>query len=276
MKILISCLSFRNYTGSELYFYELATELTNQGHEVHIYSRFTDTPLTTKCKNIIFDTKETLLTQTFDKVIFSHGTVLWDDIKDIKTQEFVNVLHSEVLDLEKPIIDNKISRYVGIRPSIIESVNVKCDLIYNPFDFNRFNPQDCLKSKDIKEKIVLFPGSIDYLRYKPVQYLLNLSTKQKFKVLHVGRMDYNITHPNFISKEPVWEIEKYYKQCDIVSGIFLGRTSIEGLLAGKQVFQFDVDKNGDIKKVYWHKEDNLNKFNRHTVVNQFITTQKFS
>ena len=270
MKILISCLSFRNYTGSELYFFELAAALTYLGHEVHIYSRFTGTPLTTKCKDIIFDTKEDLLTQTFDKVIFSHGSVLWDDIKNVKTQEFVNVLHSEVLDLEKPVIDNKINRYIGIRPSIIESVDVKCDLIYNPFDFNRFNAQKCIKNKNIKEKIVLFPGSIDYLRYQPLQYLLNLSTKQKFKVLHVGRMDYNITHPNFISKEPVWEIEKYYKQCDVVSGIFLGRTSIEGLLAGKKVLQFDVDKNGYIDKVYWHTEENLDKFNKHTVASEFL------
>jgi glycosyltransferase involved in cell wall biosynthesis len=270
MKILICCLSFRNYTGSELYFFELASALTNQGHEVHIYSRFTDTPLTTKCKDIIFDTKEDLLTQTFDKVIFSHGSVLWDDIKNVKTQEFVNVLHSEVLDLEKPVIDNKINRYIGIRPSIIESVNVKCDLIYNPFDFNRFNPQACIKNKNIKKKIVLFPGSIDYLRYKPLQYLLNLSIKQNFKVLHVGRMDYNITHPNFISKEPVWGIERYYKQCDIVSGIFLGRTSIEGLLAGKKVLQFDVDKSGEIKKVYWHTEDNLNKFDKNNVAAEFL------
>ena len=167
-------------------------------------------------------------------------------------------------------IKEQINRYIGIRPSIIESVDVKCDLIYNPFDFNRFNAQKCIKNKNIKEKIVLFPGSIDYLRYQPLQYLLNLSTKQKFKVLHVGRMDYNITHPNFISKEPVWEIEKYYKQCDIVSGIFLGRTSIEGLLAGKKVLQFDVDKNGYIDKVYWHTEENLDKFNKHTVASEFL------
>ena len=100
--------------------------------------------------------------------------------------------------------------------------------------------------------------------------MLDLSEKQNFKVLHVGRNDYTTVHPNFTTQEPVWEVEQYYKQCDIVSGIFLGRTSIEGLLCGKKVLQFDVDKEGKIKKVYWHQEDDLTKFNKHTVAANFV------
>ena len=88
--------------------------------------------------------------------------------------------------------------------------------------------------------------------------------------MHVGRNDYSTVHPNFGSFEPTWNIEKYYKQCDIVSGIFLGRTSIEGLLGDKKVLQFDVDNKGTIKKVYWHTEDNLEKFNKINVAKQFI------
>lgn len=269
MKILLSCLSFKNFTGSELYFFELANGFLDLGHEVHLYAKFTGDPLTSKCKNIIFETKDTIYNQTFDKVIFSHGLVIWDDIKLVISDEFINVLHSEVLDLEKPIIDNKINRYIGIRPSIIQSVDVDCELIYNPFDFERYNPLKCRK-KDIKNKVVLFPGSLDYLRYKPIKYLIDLSEKQNFKIIHVGRNDHTIVHKNFTSIEPVWEMEEYYKMCDIVSGIFLGRTSIEGLLGGKRVLQFDVDKTGNIKRVYWHTEENLDKFNKHAVANEFL------
>ena len=101
MKILLGCLSFKNFTGSEIYFYELANGLLDLGHKVHLYSRFPGDPLISKCKDIVFETKDTICNQTFDKVIFSHGLVIWDDIKHVISDEFINVLHSEVLDLEK-------------------------------------------------------------------------------------------------------------------------------------------------------------------------------
>ena len=276
MNILLGCLSYREYTGSELYFYELSTALRNLGHKVSIFSPFPDSPLQDKTSDISFPTRNTIYNEKYDLVIFSHGKVIWDYIKKVKSKKFINVIHSEVIDLEVPVLHDKIDYYVGIRPSIVDYIkNLQSSkpvkLIYNPFDFNRFNKQRCKKKKSIKDKIVLFPGSLDYLRYKPLKYLLDLSEKQNFKVMHVGRNDYSTVHPNFGSFEPTWNIEKYYKQCDIVSGIFLGRTSIEGLLGGKKVLQFDVDNKGTIKRVYWHTEDDLEKFNKINVAKQFVS-----
>ena len=37
MNILLSCLSFKNFTGSEIYFYELATALQDLGHQVSVF-----------------------------------------------------------------------------------------------------------------------------------------------------------------------------------------------------------------------------------------------
>ena len=274
MKILLTCLSYREFTGSELYFYELSAALAGAGHDVSLYSPFVGSPLKDKTKNIHFPTKEEIHQTNYNLVIFSHGSVTWDYIKDIKADKIINVIHSEVLDLEEPVVNDKIDSYVGIRPSIVDFVKNKVskpvNLIYNPFDFNRFNVKQCKKKKNIKDKVVLFPGSLDYLRFQPLKYLLDLAEKQNFKVLHVGRNDYSTVHPRFVTQEPIWNIEKYYKQCDIVSGIFLGRTSIEGLLCGKKVLQFDVDKTGKIKKVYWHTEENLQKFNKHNVAAKFL------
>ena len=275
MNILLCCLSYREYTGSEIYFYELSTALHSANHNVSIFSPFVDNPLRDRTKDISFPDKEEIKKETYDMVLFSHGKVIWEYIKDVKTNKLINIIHSEVIDLEEPVDDSRINLYVGIRPSIVNFIKGKIPaanikLIYNPFDFTRFNPQRCKKKKSVKNKVVLFPGSLDYLRYKPLKYLLGLSEKQNFKVLHVGRSDYSTVHPNFATIEPTWNVEKYYKQCDIVSGIFLGRTSIEGLLAGKKVLQFDVDKTGTIKKVYWHTEDNLEKFNKINIVKQFI------
>ena len=275
MNVLLSCLSYREYTGSELYFYELSTALRAVGHTVSIFSPFVDNPLRDQTKNIKFPNKDEIMKEEYDLVLFSHGKVIWEYLKEVKTNKLINIIHSEVIDLEEPVDDPRITSYIGIRPSIVEFIKSKIrtaniDLIYNPFDFTRFNPQRCKKKKSIKDKVVLFPGSLDYLRYKPLKYLLDLSEKQNFKVIHVGRDDYGTVHPNFVSYEPTWNIEKYYKQCDIVSGIFLGRTSIEGLLCGKKVLQFDVDNKGTIKKVYWHTESNLEKFNKHNVTKEFL------
>lgn len=276
MKILLACLSYREFTGSELYFYELSSALRDAGHDVSIFSPFVDSPLKDKTVGINFCTKNVISKESYDLLIFSHGKVIWEYLKNVNTKKTINVIHSEVLDLEEPIVDDKVDEYVGIRPTIVEyiksfpSVNKPVKLIYNPFDTDRFNPKTCKKKKSNKEKVVLFPGSLDYLRYQPLKYLLDLSEKQNFKVLHVGRNDYSTVHPNFVTQEPRWDVENLYKECDIVSGIFLGRTSIEGLLCGKKVLQFDVDKSGKIKKVYWHTEDNLDKFNKHTVATNFL------
>ena len=276
MKILLACLSFREFTGSEIYFYELSSALKDAGHDVSIYSQFTNGPLVNKTTDISFPTKNTITKEKYDMLIFSHGRIIWDHLKNVNAKKIINVIHSEVLDLEQPIIDNKINQYVGIRPTIIDYINSfntnkHVKLIYNPFDLNRFNPKNCKKRKKNKDKVVLFPGSLDYLRYKPLKYLLDLSTKQHFQDLHVGRNDYSTVHPNFATQEPRWDVETLYKECDIVSGIFLGRTSIEGLLAGKKVLQFDVDKAGNIKRVYWHTEEDLNKFDKANVVKEVLS-----
>ena len=275
MRILLACLSYREFTGSEIYFYELGSALRDAGHDVSIYSQFTNGPLVNKTTDISFPTKDIITKENYDLLIFSHGRIIWEYIKDVNAKKVINVIHSEVIDLEQPVINDKIDLYVGIRPSIVDyvssfDINKPVKLIYNPFDLKRFNPKNCKKKNKNKEKVVLFPGSLDYLRYQPLRYLLDLSVKQNFKVLHVGRNDYSTVHPNFTTQEPRWDVETVYKECDIVSGIFLGRTSIEGLLAGKRVLQFDVDKTGKIKKVYWHTEDNLDKFDKHVIANEFL------
>ena len=278
MNILLGCLSYREFTGSEIYFYELSTALRDAGHKVSIFSPFVDSPLADKTTEILFPNFNDIKKEKYDLVLFSHGKVIWEYIQHVKTKKLINIIHSEVLELEEPVLSDKIDEYVGIRPSIVDyikniisSSSKPVKLIYNPFDLTRFNPKNCKKKKSIKEKIVLFPGSLDYLRYKPLQYLINLSEKQNFKILHVGRNDYSTVHPNFTTISPTWNMEKEYKKCDIVSGIFLGRTTIEGLLGGKKVLQFDVDKAGKIKKVYWHTEEDLKKFDKHLVAKKITS-----
>lgn len=274
MKILIGCWLYQNYTGSECSFYELTTALTSLGHDVSVFAINTGDPLVSKTKNVTFETATGILNKIYDHVIFSHGPVIWNKLKNVKSKNFTNIIRSEVLPHEAPVIDSKITNYVSIRPSIRDFIkqrfNIDSKVIYNPFDTTRFNKSVCDIKRKTKQRVVLFPGSLDYLRIQPVSFLLNMAEDQNYIVRHVGRCDYDVKHPRFETLPSTTDIEKQYADCDIVSGIFLGRTSIEGLLCGKKVYQFDVDDKGNILKHYWHKEDNLDKFNKINVAKEYL------
>jgi hypothetical protein len=272
INILIGCYSFKSFTGSEVSFYELAIGLRELGHTVSIYSLNIGDPLVKKVEGITIENELSLNKKFFDVVIFSHGPVLWGTLKNIKANKFINVIRSEVLPLEEPVIDKKVTAYVSIRPSIqsylYTKYNIDSKLIYNPFDTSRYNKR-LGKDRSRENRVVLFPGSLDYLRIQPIQFLLKMSDQQKYIVRHVGRCDYNIQHHNFETHSPTDKMEEFYAECDIVSGIFLGRTSIEGILCGKKVYQFDVDEKGNILKHYWHTERDLGKFDKLVVAKQY-------
>ena len=266
MKVLLCCLQYRTFTGSELYFYELSQGLQDLGCEVSLISPRIGEPLRSKTSGVRFVSLVEARKEYFDHIIFSHGAAVWGALKNLRAKFITNVLHSEIIKMEAPVHDERIDRYIGVRPSIVEHASVRCDLVYNPFDRGRFNPQ--IGDGDLN--VICFPGSLDYLRIKPIQHLLLNSEHQGFQVLHVGRKDYEISHPNFSSQPATWEIEKYYASCGVVAGIMLGRTTIEGLLCGRKALQFDVDEAGEIKRVYWHHETNLDKFDRKTVATLLI------
>lgn len=266
MKVLLCCLQYRTFTGSELYFYELSQGLLELGCEVSLISPRLGEPLKSKTSSVRFISLLEASETYFDHIIFSHGAAVWGEVKNLRAKFITNVLHSEIIELEAPVHDERVDRYIGVRPSIVEHTSVKCDLVYNPFDRGRFNPQ--IGDGDLN--VVCFPGTLDYLRIKPLQHLLLDSEHQGFRVIHVGHRDYELSYPNFTSHPAIWEIEKYYAACDVVAGIMLGRTTIEGLLCGRKALQFDVDKAGEIKRVYWHQETDLDKFDRKTVAKSLI------
>lgn len=277
MKVLITCLSYNSRTGSELYFYELAHALHNAGCNVTI------APLQSGelIKNTNTDIKivqRTHVDAQYDMIIISHAVGTYDIIKHIKCKKIINVIHSEVIQRwEDPILGHKNITYVTIRPAIQQFVkqryNIDSHLIYNPFNLDIYNEINCKKTDRLSEKIVLYPGTLNYLRIKPLLHLLDMSIEQNFKVIHVGNPDgIDVpTHVNLEHNRETSDMVSFYKQCDIVAGILLGRTSIEGLLSGKKVFQFDVDTQGNIIKNYWYKHDtSFDVFDRNFVAKQIL------
>lgn len=227
LKVLIACLNFRNYTGSELYVFELAKELIKMNCEVSICSNHGD-PLESKAKKLgikiynlenppgykLGDGKWLLKTQhgevpstpktlyrvsdyDFDVIHLNHKPVATHLIRLYPNIPIVTSIHSEIISLEEPVIHPQVKKFVAIRPEIKEyltdSFAIKdedIEVIYNPIDTNRFKPKETAKRD---KKRVLFVGTIDYVRQETIGDLI-IKTKEADEELWIvgkkGESDY--------------------------------------------------------------------------------------
>ena len=281
IKVLLSCLFFKTFTGSELYVYELAKNLQKLNCDVTVMSEI-DGPLTKLAKergiksishmeppgyklgdgtwgfngpNGVEPSKEGMFYKisdvTYDIIHTQHKPItericqLYPDIPKITT------IHSEVISLEDPHIDPSIKSYIAIRPEIKEYLNEKfeienVDVIYNPIDNEKFRP------KNIKEEnAILFVGTIDYLRENTIRDLIEKSNEDGMELWLVGEDKSNYL-PAILSNShvkhfpPTWNVEPYVQKCSETAGIQLGRTTIEGWMCGKPSWIYKVDSGGFI------------------------------
>ena len=148
LKVLLGCLSFTNYTGSELYVFELAKQLINNGCEVSICSNIGN-PLSSAATQLgiklytiqeppgfklgdgkwLLKTAEgdmvsqpntlyKLLDINFDVIHLSHKPVIEHLIRLYPDVPVISSIHSEIIDLEEPVIHPMIKKYIAIRPEI--------------------------------------------------------------------------------------------------------------------------------------------------------------
>ena len=309
LNILIGCLNFNDYTGSELHVYELAKGLRKLGHNVTICSNIggpmerkaallgiTTCPVNEPPGFKVGDGKSSIVTPTgtqiakegqlykikdikFDIMHLHHKPITEHLLKMFPGVPAICTIHSEVIELEHPVIDENIYKYICIRPEIQEYINdvfevseAKTTVIYNPFDTERFKSFP-LPNK--KNKIVLFVGTIDYIRQYTIEDLISETKKtgKELWVLGKKRADYlddlNESHVTYI--EPTWNVESYIKQCDETAGILLGRTTIEGWLCGRPGWIYDVDDAGNISSKALHQvPDDIEKFKSENVINKII------
>jgi len=312
MKVLISCLNFNGLTGSELHVYELAKGLVNKNCDVTICSNIGE-PLANMAKkhgikltNIqeppgfkLGDGKWGMNTPNgqmmsevgklyqisdvdFDIIHVMHKPITEYMLKLYPNINMISTIHSEVIELEHPIIHNNIKKYIAIRPEIkkflIKDFSISDDdieVIYNPIDETRFNEN--YSKKDNKIKIVLFVGTMDYLRKNAIIDLIT-DTKNSGKKLWLVGKDNGIDIKGIISDEEHVtyfgeqnNVEKYVKDCDETAGILLGRTTIEGWLCGKPAIIYDVDENGVIQsKEIKEVPTNLEMFKTKNVISKTI------
>ncbi len=264
MKILITCLSFRYNTGSELYFYELAKQLTKLGCKVAVLSQLKDGELWKKAEKEgipCFDFSQAP-NQKFDIILGSHRPVLEQLIagKMYDGTPIISINHSEIINLEFPVLDSRIVKYIAIRESIktflLEKYFIDPDdvvLIYNPVNVNRFTPRK--DRKKVERKTVIFPATIDYLRRGAIENLCQKAKEDDFDVIFIGKIQEGQDYLDVIRKEnknvrwfpPTNSIENFYAMGTHTAGIMLGRTSIEGFFYGLPAIIYVVDKAGNVQ-----------------------------
>ncbi len=248
MKILYTFFNFNGFTGSELYFYELAREMRLFGHEVTISSH---------CGGDI------------KKAAESHGIkcVSFEDIKNFKEFDIIHVshkpviyglshhkrnlppvivtCHSEILEMEVGVKDfDFVDHFIGVRPTIYDMLPFgKRSLVYNPVNTDVFNEKLIINNEELtilpKTANIYFPGTINYLRIKPIEDL----KKTGYSVITKGESEFLDISTDFASS---FSDDYLYKRCTSSAGILKGRTYIESFLCGKDHLNYTVNKKGNI------------------------------
>ena len=284
IKVLISSLFFKTFTGSELYVFELAKNLIKQNCDVTVMSQIGG-PLTDMAKRLGikcvsfeeapgfklgdgkwgFNTEEGFKPSTenvlyrvsevnFDIIHMQHKPVAERMIQFYPEIDKIYSIHSEVIELEDPIKHESIKKYIAIRPEIKEHIINKfeipeemIDVIYNPIDSDKFKPKPTVKT----ENSVLFVGTIDYLRKETILDLMERTKEEGKELWLVGENKSNylqqvLFEPHVKHFPPTWSVENFIYRCEETAGIQLGRTTIEGWMCGKPSWIYKVDSGGFI------------------------------
>lgn len=294
IKLLVGCLNFQGLTGSELSTLETVKGLSKTC-DVSVISGTLSNKFKQICKT--HGIKTYLMSEppgykmgdgkwgfntpegfkpTKPNILYSIGEVKFDVIHANHTPitdqllklypdvPVVNIVRSEVIDLENPVIHHNIKKYIAIRPSIkdylIEGFDIpedKIEVVYNTFDDKRFKVNNLPSGTD--KKVTLFVGSMDYLRKNVIEDLIEKCKNEDKELWLVGRdsegwatqLAQKNSHVRYFP--PTEKIEDFYYRCDETAGIFLGRTTIEGFLCGKPAIIYKVNKGGDI--IDWEYQD---------------------
>lgn len=299
MKIVLGCISFKDLTGSEIYYYELGKALQRAGHSITIYAAVTGEgallefmkkeKASLEVKNIKdfdYSTEEEI-----DTVICSHKGVT-DFFCDLKKKHglkynIIDVCHSEYSGLERPCQREEIDYYVAIRPAIKDRlINLykieekKVSMIWNPFNMERFHYEkretfDLENGKDYK---ILMHGTIDQFRKPIIESMANFCRDKGWELTLLGK-----DHGDYLGAlleeykgivkhhDAVENPEEFIKKADATCSVYIGRSTIEGWLCGVPGFVYTVDERGSITACNLHFPPNdLSVYDENNTAKSFL------
>ena len=223
INVLIGCLNFNGFTGSELYFLELAKELSKLNCNVSVCSNLGDGKLEhiarsygIKCytlqepprfrvgdgkwsmklangEEVVSKEKTLYLVEpiNFDIIHASHKPIVDHLLKLYVDVPMISTVHSEIIELEYPVKHDSIKKYIAIRPEIKDFIvrdfdieEEKVSVIYNPVDNNKFKP---MNSKGKHPYRILFCGTIDYLRENVIKDLIQYTKDNNYELWLLGQ-----------------------------------------------------------------------------------------
>lgn len=280
MKILLALLQFKNLTGSELYVYDLSKELVKRGHDVTIgYLYGGNGEIVTRSKNNGVKVKNLLKIKGRFDIINTNQTQATGVACKLFKAPIIQTLHSEIIDeYESPVVSDQVKHYICIRSSIMEKFKAgipakKMTVIYNGVDLDRFR----MTSLPTGNNRYLFVGTHDHLREKSALDLVN-NLKVGETVTFMGQgweIGENVVHPQVRFIGPQWNVEDEISKCNIVVGVMMGRTTIEGWMMNRKALIYDVDKEGNIlSKSMFKRPKYYMKFRLHYMVDRVLKVYK--
>lgn len=268
LNVLLGCLSFANFTGSELYVFELAKQLIKQGCDVSVCSNI-GMPLSGLAKSAgikmyslqeppgfklgdgkwllkspqgdVVSQENTLysIAQTnFDIVHLNHKPVTEHLLRLYPNTPVICSIHSEVISLEEPVISDSIKQYIAIREEIknyiVNSFGVPEDkvcVIHNPIDGDKFK---IVKSTEKREKKrILFVGTIDYLRKNTIQSLINKTKEENNELWIVGKKNDTYLDEMILGQEHV----SYFEPTSNIEKFIHKCDETAGILLGRTTIE---------------------------------------
>jgi glycosyltransferase involved in cell wall biosynthesis len=268
LNILIGCLSFKSYTGSELYVYELAKGLIQDGHKVSICSDI-GLPLAEEAESLgislyslnsppgyvlgdgiktVSQNSKTIINQentlykisdvSYDILHLNHQPITEHLLRLYPKIPAICSIHSEVIDLEFPVFSSQIKKYIAIRQEIkdflVQKFNLpqnKIELIYNPIDEERFKPINI--DTENRKKRILFVGTIDYLRKDTIIDLINTCKQNQSELWIVGKEHENYL-PALINNQ---HHVRYFKPSKNIENYIYQCDETAGILLGRTTIE---------------------------------------
>jgi GT2 family glycosyltransferase len=271
IKVLIGCYFFKDYTGSEMYVFELAKNLLKLDCDVSIISSISDGPLTKRAMDLgikIYTFQNIPVNINYDIIHTQHHPITVELDKYFPNTKKITTIHSEVIEIENPYMCLNVKKYIAIRLEIknfliknFPIIDKDIELIYNPVDETRFN-----KKGTSDQNFILFVGSLENLRRQSLLDICQYAKEVGKELWIVGNNHSNylndlIANPHVKYFNSTSNIEEFVKKCSETAGILLGRTTIEGWMCGKPGWIYNIDAQGNIiNKEKHNPPDDIEKY----------------
>jgi hypothetical protein len=263
MKVLITH-TLSSGGGAFLYTEEIYLQLTKMNYDV-FYINGNSLKTNFEFKNISI---ELLKFIDFDLIIVMQSEHYIDLNINFKSNKIINVIHSEVSEIDRPILDENV-KYIAVRDEIkkylIDSYKINKDsikVLLNPINQNFYNNIPEIGNTFIKKNYGIFAcASLASIRYKAAIDFSLYCQENKLKSLFVGNMSDHIKrymlefYDEILNTTP--NVNYYINNASICGGILKGRTYWEAKLLGKPVMEYMVDSKGEIEYEIYEKAPNL-------------------